>query len=1054
MATFRKYGGTNFSPISNIVRHNILNSKSSSFNTSGLYNTKETYLSHLDMSGNSLLHVGNIYFQDGTFISSATDSNNGLSEVLGYGSSAGGQSMTDVGGIGYVGGTNQTSAYTGWTGSNTYKSATLTFDTNGKIIDVMDNSLSPYGLGDVLTKSEDGGGKNMTNLGNIIQADNYNIYQSGTGIINQLGTGTNLLKDTSFNGNITQTGDEFIINQTGTGKNILKETKFNGNIIQNGNDEIINQSGTGTNLLKDTSFNGNITQTGDEFIINQTGTGKNILKETKFNGNIIQNGNDKIINQSGTGTNLLKDTSFNGNITQTGDEFIINQSGTGTNLLKDTKFNGICEYVNSYDGYGVTSPNSIPDRAYVDTIASGIKPTGLCKCATTGDIDLNITYSSLSIDTYTVLDQDRILVKSQGATSDNESTLDISNGIYIYLQGSLTRAEDCSIGDIVTNQLTFISDGCLNRMKAFVQDVSGAVVGDNSLNYVPFYSLNYNLGQGLELVGGATLQVKSDLDFLENIDVLGNLTVSSFTTFNDRLYMNSSDAGNRYIQTSYIDYKTISESEPSYAITQLYQGYGNFVLHNTARNKGHMSAPDTPIRFSFFCNDVSTNETDLSLANPLQFNNNYFNLSLLTQNNGSLEYDVRYEACSKNYYTLPIGHNFTGDCYIDGSGGTFNPHLTIRQKSVSSNRMEHYTNLDSDGNYSGIPKKGDNAIVTYKPLSIVHYSNDYSGIRIDVSNVRLQVTSNGNTNYYDLSLSSGHIFDGSVNILNNLTVAGNSNLKIGPDALNNYAYLSGICQSGNIGDNSPWNNFNSSNWHYSSRVTSIYDSNNSGPFPNNNVWYNLINVRHRGGTGSDSLLYGCQIVTGMTNYENRMAFRGQYNNGWLLWNEVAVLGNDNTFTGTCNFNKAISFEGKTTKTYNLINSLGGLKILENVTPLETGSTVGSTRRLFSSLNQFSTYIMFFSACVALRNGGGDNDPLYLFQIDIMTNNNNVLATFNYGSLIYWSNSTGNMTKYSASCYIYNMSNNSTYDVDVKLITSVQQGTWNFNLEDVKLVRIS
>ena len=60
MATFRKYGGTNFSPISNIVRHNILNSKSSTFNTSGLYNTKETYLSHIDMSGNSLLHLGNI----------------------------------------------------------------------------------------------------------------------------------------------------------------------------------------------------------------------------------------------------------------------------------------------------------------------------------------------------------------------------------------------------------------------------------------------------------------------------------------------------------------------------------------------------------------------------------------------------------------------------------------------------------------------------------------------------------------------------------------------------------------------------------------------------------------------------------------------------------------------------------------------------------------------------------------------------------------------------------------------------------------------------------
>jgi|694.fasta_scaffold14667_12 hypothetical protein len=81
MATFRKYGGTNFSPIANIVRHNILNSKSSSITTSGLYNSKETFLSHIDMSGNSLLHVGNLSFQDGTSISSGTIVNPGLTQV-------------------------------------------------------------------------------------------------------------------------------------------------------------------------------------------------------------------------------------------------------------------------------------------------------------------------------------------------------------------------------------------------------------------------------------------------------------------------------------------------------------------------------------------------------------------------------------------------------------------------------------------------------------------------------------------------------------------------------------------------------------------------------------------------------------------------------------------------------------------------------------------------------------------------------------------------------------------------------------------------------------
>ena len=97
MATFRKYGGTNYSPIANIVRHNMFNSKSSSFITSGLYNSKETFLSHIDMSGNSLLHIGNLYFQDGTSISSGTSVNvPTLSQVLNKGNSANSNAILDL----------------------------------------------------------------------------------------------------------------------------------------------------------------------------------------------------------------------------------------------------------------------------------------------------------------------------------------------------------------------------------------------------------------------------------------------------------------------------------------------------------------------------------------------------------------------------------------------------------------------------------------------------------------------------------------------------------------------------------------------------------------------------------------------------------------------------------------------------------------------------------------------------------------------------------------------------------------------------------------------
>jgi hypothetical protein len=252
------------------------------------------------MSGNSLLHVGNLSFQDGTSISSGTIVNPGLTQVLSYGNSAGTYNINmnknailDLSYILFSDGKTQNSSYTGWSIPSsdsfyTYNSATLTFDMYGQITNVIDNSISIFGLEDVLTKSGDGGGKAMTNIGNISQT-----------------SGTTSLNDTSFNGNITQTGG---IN------NLLNTTTFNGNISQT----------SGTTSLNDTSFGGNITQTGG---IN------NLLNTTTFNGNISQT----------SGTTSLNDTSFNGNITQTGGTTSfggnITQTG-GTNSLNTTTFNG------------------------------------------------------------------------------------------------------------------------------------------------------------------------------------------------------------------------------------------------------------------------------------------------------------------------------------------------------------------------------------------------------------------------------------------------------------------------------------------------------------------------------------------------------------------------------------------------------------------------------------------------------------------------------------------------------------------------------------------
>jgi len=64
---FRRYGGLAFASSNNYVRSNISNTAlNATFLTIGLLNTKILCESHMDMSGNSLLHVDSIYFQNGT----------------------------------------------------------------------------------------------------------------------------------------------------------------------------------------------------------------------------------------------------------------------------------------------------------------------------------------------------------------------------------------------------------------------------------------------------------------------------------------------------------------------------------------------------------------------------------------------------------------------------------------------------------------------------------------------------------------------------------------------------------------------------------------------------------------------------------------------------------------------------------------------------------------------------------------------------------------------------------------------------------------------------
>jgi hypothetical protein len=102
MSSFRRFGGLNFSSNNNIVKSNISNAnKLNITNKTGLPNSKQIFASHIDLSGNSILHTGTIYFQDGTSMSSSSSGGSGTQGPQGYTGAPGEQGAT--GPQGYTG---------------------------------------------------------------------------------------------------------------------------------------------------------------------------------------------------------------------------------------------------------------------------------------------------------------------------------------------------------------------------------------------------------------------------------------------------------------------------------------------------------------------------------------------------------------------------------------------------------------------------------------------------------------------------------------------------------------------------------------------------------------------------------------------------------------------------------------------------------------------------------------------------------------------------------------------------------------------------------------
>ena len=163
-----------------------------------------------------------------------------------------------------------------------------------------------------------------------------------------------------------------------------------------------------------------------------------------------------------------------------------------TTIGATTPSTGVFTNVSATTGQISTAPSAntdIANKQYVDAIAQGLNPKQAVKCATTADITLS---GLQTIDTYTTLAGDRVLVKNQGTSSEN--------GIYIAGAGAWTRSTDMDVWSEVPGAYTVILNGTLGQTGWVCTAADTGTIGVTAMPWVQFSgSATYYAGTGLTL---------------------------------------------------------------------------------------------------------------------------------------------------------------------------------------------------------------------------------------------------------------------------------------------------------------------------------------------------------------------------------------------------------------------------------------------------------------------------------------------------------------------------------------------------------------------------
>jgi hypothetical protein len=154
---------------------------------------------------------------------------------------------------------------------------------------------------------------------------------------------------------------------------------------------------------------------------------------------------------------------------------------------------GVFTNIATTTGQVTTSPSSgtdIANKSYVDSVAQGLNPKQAVKCGTTGAITLS---GLQTIDGYTTLAGDRVLVKNQGTASQN--------GIYIASSSTWTRATDMDVWSEVPGAYMVVLNGSSNANTGWVStSADTGTINVTPITFVQFSGTGtYYAGTGLTL---------------------------------------------------------------------------------------------------------------------------------------------------------------------------------------------------------------------------------------------------------------------------------------------------------------------------------------------------------------------------------------------------------------------------------------------------------------------------------------------------------------------------------------------------------------------------